>query len=219
MKICIDSGHGGTDPGCSGFGKNEKDLNLEYSMMLKNNLECYENVTIIMTRIDDSGPDLETRAKLANDEKCDLFISCHLNAFNTKARGTEIIHSITSSSAWHSVCKSMGERIAQSLNIPFRKAYYKTGDRGIDYYSVIRNTNMEAIIVEALFLDNKEDFNAYNPSKIADAISSIIAEVNNLKKKEVLYKVICGSFKDKTNADKRVAALKEKGFDSFIINS
>jgi len=217
MKICIDPGHGGNDPGCTGFGRNEKDLNLEYATILKNNFCCYENVTTIITRIDDSCPNLEARAKLANDEKCDLFISCHLNAYNSVARGTEIIHSVTASDSWHSICKSMGERIAQSLGISFRKAYYKTGNNGVDYYSVIRNTNMEAIIVEALFLDNKEDSNAYNPYKIADAISSIIAESNNLVEKVNNYKVVCGSFTDKSNADKRVAALKEKGFDSFII--
>ena len=32
-----------------------------------------------------------------------------------------------------------------------------------------------------------------------------------------IYRVVCGSFKDKSNAEKRVQELKNKGFESFII--
>ena len=40
MKVCIDPGHGGTDPGAIGkdpFVLNEKDVNLSISLLLKKN--------------------------------------------------------------------------------------------------------------------------------------------------------------------------------------
>jgi len=37
------------------------------------------------------------------------------------------------------------------------KQYYKKGEGGTDYYAVIRETNMDAVIVECAFLDNEID--------------------------------------------------------------
>ncbi len=45
-----------------------------------------------------------------------------------------------------------------------KKAYEKRGTDNKDYYHVIRNTNMDAVIVEVCFLDNKADV------QIADTI-------------------------------------------------
>jgi N-acetylmuramoyl-L-alanine amidase len=188
--------------------------------MLKNELELYENVQIILTRIDNaSNPSLSERAKLANDEKCDLFLSCHLNAFNGVARGTETIHSIYANGRFQAFSKMLGVNLSQALNIPFRRTFSKEGNNG-DYYAVIRETSMPAMIIEALFLDNQLDNKAYNPKIISESISDTIAKTYNLQLKKqainTLYRVVCGSFSVKENADKRVQELKKAGFESFI---
>ena len=190
--------------------------------MLKNQLELYENVQIILTRIDNaSNPSLSDRAKLANNEQCDLFLSCHLNAFNGTARGTETIHSIYANGKFQAFSKMLGVNLSQTLNIPFRRTFSKEGNNG-DYYGVIRETTMPAMIIEALFLDNQLDNKMYNPYKISESIADSIAKEYNLKlkniqtSKNILYRVVCGSFGVKENADKRVQELKKAGFDSFI---
>ena len=190
--------------------------------MLKNELELYENVQIILTRIDNaSNPSLSDRAKQANNEQCDLFLSCHLNAFNGTARGTETIHSIYANDKFRAFSKMLGVNLSQALDIPFRRTFSKEGNNG-DYYGVIRETTMPAMIIEALFLDNQLDNNAYNPYKISESIADSIVKEYNLKLKNqetlknILYRVICGSFGSKENADKRVQELKKAGFDSFI---
>lgn len=223
MKICIDPGHGGNDPGCSGFGKIERDLNFEYAIMLKNEVEKYKDVQIILTRIDNaSNPSLSQRAALANNEGCDLFLSCHLNAYNGTARGTETIHSIYAKNEFIAFSKMLGVNLSQTLGIPFRRSFSREGQNG-DYYGVIRETKMPAMIIEALFLDNELDNKAYNPDRISESIADTIARVYKLELKNApiknnkMYRVVCGSFGDHNNAVRRVDELKKLGFESFII--
>lgn len=218
MKIAIDPGHGNGETGCIGNGHYEKDLNLEYAKQLKDKLLKYKEVQVIMTRLDDTNPSLSNRAKLANDEGCDLFISCHLNAFNREARGTEIVHSIYADDNFKAFCNNMAVKLAMDLQIPFRRIFSKKGNNG-DYFGVIRETKMPAMIVEALFLDNKEDAMHYNPVIIADSIAKSIANYYNLQsdsKPNTLYRVVAGSYHFKDNAVERMEELKKKGINSFL---
>ena len=48
--IAIDPGHGGSDPGAVANGLREKDLTLAVSLALKEELESYDGVTVVMTR-------------------------------------------------------------------------------------------------------------------------------------------------------------------------
>ena len=101
--------------------------------------------------------------------------------------------------------------------------FSKKGENG-DYYGVIRQTTMPAIILEALFLDNAEDYKHYNPILIAKSVAATVADHYklelkhlNIQQNKVLYRVVCGSYKEHENAVKKVESLKAKGFDSFIL--
>ncbi len=96
IRIYIDAGHGGIDPGAiNKFGENESLINLEISKYLMSFLEStgYE---VVMTRYDanalyDEGAnttirekkneDLYKRINKINSSKADLIVSVHLNAF------------------------------------------------------------------------------------------------------------------------------------------
>ena len=58
--------------------------------------------------------------------------------------------------------------------------------------------------------------NIYNPDRIADAICLAVTNKKAPTEKQVLYRVISGSFKNKDNALKVQNELKAKGYDSFI---
>ncbi len=91
-KVVIDPGHGGQDPGAIGFsGVYEKDIALDVSLRLGKHIqENYPDVEVIYTRKTDKFVSLYDRAKLANQEKADLFISIHANAAtNRSAYGSE----------------------------------------------------------------------------------------------------------------------------------
>ena len=89
--VVIDPGHGGHDPGCSGHSTREKHVVLSIGKLLATAMkEQFPNLNVIMTRSTDVFVPLHERASLATNNKADLFISIHCNAFpNASARGTE----------------------------------------------------------------------------------------------------------------------------------
>ncbi len=89
-RIVIDPGHGGHDPGAIGpTGLREKIVTLQVAKKLKAKLEK-EGFEVFLTRDKDRFVSLESRARFANRQKGDLFISLHCNAHrNRKLRGVE----------------------------------------------------------------------------------------------------------------------------------
>jgi N-acetylmuramoyl-L-alanine amidase len=79
--IVIDPGHGGKDPGCNGVTHKEKDVALAVALKLEKYItENIKDVKVILTRRTDVFVELEDRARIANDNNADLFISIHCNA-------------------------------------------------------------------------------------------------------------------------------------------
>ncbi len=92
-KIVIDAGHGGKDPGCHGQYSYEKNIALDVSKILGENIKRkMSGVQVLYTRESDWYPPLKERHQMANDAKADLFISIHINSSPkrvTTANGTE----------------------------------------------------------------------------------------------------------------------------------
>ena len=103
--ILIDPGHGGKDSGAVGRHRinnkslvvQEKDVVLDISKNLYKKLKSkYKDKKILLTRNDDSYPDLERRVEMANNVKLKeneavVYLSIHANAsFNKKAKGFEV---------------------------------------------------------------------------------------------------------------------------------
>ena len=88
LTIVLDPGHGGKDPGASGNGMREKDVVLDISKRVKNYFQGTP-INVKLTRETDVFLELPTRVKFAKQNKADLFISVHANAFNGKASGIE----------------------------------------------------------------------------------------------------------------------------------
>lgn len=90
-RIVLDPGHGGEDSGArnDAYGLKEKDLTLDVAQRLARLLRAagYE---VVLTRETDRFIPLEQRARIANYEKADLFLSIHFNAAtNAQAAGYE----------------------------------------------------------------------------------------------------------------------------------
>ncbi|MBL7994750.1 N-acetylmuramoyl-L-alanine amidase, partial [bacterium] len=80
LKVCIDPGHS-KDIGATGpRGVTERQANVEVALALKKELES-AGATIVMTHSDTSqNLTLYDRVAIANENKCDLFVSIHHNA-------------------------------------------------------------------------------------------------------------------------------------------
>jgi dipeptidyl aminopeptidase/acylaminoacyl peptidase len=86
-KVCIDPGHGGSDPGAVGNGLEEKDLNLATALKMKNwlNLDTQDtgggyNWKVLMTRTTDTYVSLPARSSLLS-----LLMGCTVLAGHAQA--------------------------------------------------------------------------------------------------------------------------------------
>ncbi|TKS60177.1 MAG: N-acetylmuramoyl-L-alanine amidase [Nitrospira sp.] len=92
--IVIDPGHGGKDTGARGLRHTEeKDITLKVGLKLRELLSKRPGVRVLMTRNRDVFVDLEDRAKFANRNEADLFVSIHVNSHPSRSvKGIEIYH-------------------------------------------------------------------------------------------------------------------------------
>ncbi len=161
--VCVDPGHGGTDPGKVGInGQLEKDINLEIAKKLKIYLEA-SDVTVVLTRDQDMGlysstdihkkmADMRKRCQLIEEAKPDLVISIHQNSYHEEAiRGGQVFYYKTS---------VKGKKLAQILQKRFD---YVLGDankrqaKANDNYYLLLHVKEPIVIAECGFLSNKEE--------------------------------------------------------------
>lgn len=88
-RIVLDPGHGGNDPGASGYAV-EKDVTLDVARRLASLLRRRLGAEVVLTREGDDTLELKDRTARANAEGADLFVSIHANANPTgRSRGVE----------------------------------------------------------------------------------------------------------------------------------
>ena len=89
IKIFIDAGHGGRDPGAVRYDLREKDANLDIALRLKNKLES-NGFIVIMSRTGDEYYSLNERVNMANACQAELFLASQNNASISQfAKGSE----------------------------------------------------------------------------------------------------------------------------------
>ena len=173
MKVCIDAGHGGTDPGAVGQnGALEEDIALSVSEQVGAALQrC--GIQVIYTRITDKHMSLSERAAVANKAGADAFVSVHCNsATNAAAQGTET-YAFSKQSKGYPLAKMVHQELI---------AVTGTVDRGLKTknYAVLRDTGMAAALVELGFISNVDEEqllqNAGWQCKVAEAIAKGIVQ-------------------------------------------
>lgn len=166
MRVCIDAGHGGTDPGAVADGRQEKESNLRVALKVEALLRR-QGIDVLMTRREDRAVSLPERCRMANEWGADVFVSLHADAAGVPTvRGHHAIRSI------HARPGEGGDRLGRLIVDEFARATGRQplsrGDRGVwsraleadpsrDYYAVIRGTRMPAVIFERGFVTNPDD--------------------------------------------------------------
>ncbi|MBT2680423.1 N-acetylmuramoyl-L-alanine amidase [Bacillus sp. ISL-35] len=229
MKLYLDPGHGGSDPGAQGNGLREKDLTLDIALKLRSILENnYKNIEIKMSRTGDVTKSLAQRTDEANSWGADFYLSIHINSDNGSASGYEdyIYINLSNNSATARYRDIIHTEVVKLNKLNNR------GKKKADFH-VLRESTMDAMLSENGFIDNDHDAALMKQESwrrsVAQGHANGIAKAFNLTPKESadrgepadgsgqsLHKVIAGSFKDRANAEQQAADLKAKGFESFI---
>ena len=154
MKICIDPGHGGTDPGAVGlYGTKESVINLQVAYRLKA-MALHFGYGAYLTREGDVFIPLEERGLIANRDKSTCFISLHCNGHpNRNAWGMEV---------WTTRGVTISDPLAQSIAIQLDKAFTEPfradlSDGDLDKeenYRVLVVAKCPAVLVEMGFLSH-----------------------------------------------------------------
>lgn len=199
IKVMIDAGHGGADPGNlanSNKKMNEKHLNLDISLLLGEYIEKnMKNISVYYTRKTDKFVNLEDRVYLANRKKVDYFISIHANSNNSSSINGCRVH-IHNGNFGES--KKLAEKIGRQMNITANRKKLGVQDsrqRG-NHYFVLENTGMPAVLVECGFMTNNVEEEFLNSKKgkklIALAIykgfKDFLNNSNFAEKKEIVKK-------------------------------
>lgn len=144
MKIFLNPGHGGNDPGACGNGLKERDVVLKIGRRVEAYLRAV-GYDVKLFQYDGLGEICDD----ANAFKADLFVSIHCNSFNGKARGTETYHYYGAEES-----KKLAEKVHRQItgSLPIVDRGVKEKD-----FAVLCGTNMPAVLVETAFIDNPDD--------------------------------------------------------------
>lgn len=170
--ITIDAGHGGKDPGSSGNGVVEKEVNLAVSLKVQTLLEQH-GIQVIMTRTDDTYLTLQERVDVAVNAKADAFVSIHSNSNTSSSpNGTETYYSKASLNSRADDSKQLATFIQDRL--------YKalgTSNRGVKdgQFYVIHKNPLPSALVEMGFVSNEGDAEKLASEEYRDKAAEAIA--------------------------------------------
>lgn len=204
LKVIIDAGHGGSDPGAVSGNLKEKDLSLQASKYMEKRLNEL-GIPTFMTRDDDSSlPKDERITKILNalNGQPAILVANHINAGG--GEGAEIVYALRNQPT---LAQLALDNIGEKGQIK-RKAYQRRlpENPNLDYYYILRESgvNTEPILVEYGFIDNENDRNKLI-NKLNDYVEGVvqaIAEYTNtpysppetedfyiVKKGDTLYKI------------------------------
>ncbi|WP_157998034.1 N-acetylmuramoyl-L-alanine amidase [Ornithinibacillus scapharcae] len=171
FTIMIDAGHGGKDPGASGNGVVEKEVNLDVSLKLRDYLKK-AGYNVLMIRTNDTFVELDDRVFETVKSNADLFISIHSNSHdNPSANGTETYYSATGTQYVNSL------NLAKQVQSELVKALATT-NRGVKNtpFRVIKDSKIPAILVELGFVTNSHDANKLASQTYRDKAAKAISQ-------------------------------------------
>ena len=176
MKVCIDPGHGGSDPGACGNGLKEKDIALVVVLKVGDYLTA-AGCEVIMTRETDNDvgyggdsatEELQARCDIANNFGADVFVSIHCNSFGDPGpSGAETIYSDG---------RVRGEKLASCIQTQLigLGGLVNRGLKTTPLY-VTKHTDAPAVLTEIAFISNPDDASQLGDAQWQDQFARAIA--------------------------------------------
>ena len=218
VKIAIDAGHGGVEPGAVYEGRKEKDDNLKLAMavgeILKNN-----GIDVFYTRTDDVYQKPIEKARLANQSGADYLVSFHRNSSPIPNQYTGVQTLVYNDEG---VKGKMARAVNKELeNLGFRNL----GVSERPGLVILRRSQMHAILIETGFINSEEDNMLFDDEfdRIAQSIANGILDTikgeqdisaeNDIK----YYRVQTGLYRKMENAQRQLDQLLKEGYPAFMV--
>lgn len=160
--VVIDAGHGGNAPGATKQGVNEKDIDLDIVLKLKEIFDAQEerNVGVYYTRTEDVNPSFENRVGLANKSGANLFISIHNNSTQSgrmsNINGTQVMYDELKAE------ETPGSKGLAQICLEEVTAQTGSSNKGIvegnDIF-IIRSSEVPVALIEVGFMTNQTELN------------------------------------------------------------
>lgn len=126
-----------------------------------------------------SNQERDYKLPIANSGKYDLVVELHLNAFNGSAKGTEVLYYPTSAKS---------KEVAQRINGKLATVFTNRGIKDRANLYILNSTKPVAVLVEAFFCDNAQDYAKADEPHEMRHIAQLIAE--GILDKPIVDKVI-----------------------------
>ncbi len=181
--VVLDAGHGGSDPGASGYGLVEKDLTVDIVNRIMLLLEDDNDIKGYATRTTDVYPSFTDRNDLGNAVG-DVFISIHINSAgsNTNPNGTEVYYLNPNTSDSGMTSKILAETLQKNLLKELGSNDRKTKTEN---FIVLRQSNIPASLCEIGFVTNPEEAAKLGSSEYRQKVAQAV--YNSLKELFKLY--------------------------------
>ncbi|WP_337553248.1 N-acetylmuramoyl-L-alanine amidase [Massilicoli timonensis] len=159
VMIVIDSGHGGKDNGAMANEANEDEINLLIAKKVRKALR-EKGAGVVMTRTGDydlasesatsrKKEDMRKRVEMINQNRIDLFISIHLNAYpSADVHGVQIFYQKGNTDG-----ELLASYIAEEMvSVSDHVMHNKAGD-----YYILNETGPTGLLIECGFLSNPQE--------------------------------------------------------------
>lgn len=220
-KIILDPGHGGSDPGATFNGRQEKDEALGLAMSVGKLLEN-AGFDVAYTRTTDVYNTPFEKATIANNMGGDLFVSFHRNS----APNADMYNGVQTL-----VYNDQGLKAELARNINENLVALGFADKGVverPNLVVLKRTKMPAVLIEAGFINSAVDNEIFNnkQNEIAQAIADAIIDTlydrgihkNDCKpNNSQSYSVQVGAFRNRQLAENLNLQLRRQGFPSRVV--
>ena len=213
VKIFVDPGHGGSDPGAVGNGLREKDITLQISKRIKDLLANYENTQVKLSRETDQTLSLKQRTDMANAWCADYLISVHINAGGGTGYEDHIYPNTGGITAANQ--NVIHEEIMKQVDLKDR------GKKRSNFH-MLRESKMPAMLSENGFIDSASDATNIKDAafieRIAQGHVNGLERVFGLKKKNVFTDKVTIPNTAYWQAKALVSEFESRGFKCYGVN-
>lgn len=162
LKVYVDAGHGGSDPGALGCGYQEYKLTAELAQKVGNYLQADYGIP---SYVNTKGNDYKLRHPEAKAMDCGVFVSIHFNAGG--GSGTEsYVHSVNSAAGSRTLQHSIHTKLVSALGLTDRHER--------DEWFAVVSGPLPSVLLEICFIDTWGDMNTYQSRK--DSVAKAIAQ-------------------------------------------